>query len=240
MSLTLLTHYLPTERENYQELADLVVPARDAYCARHGYVHHVHKGPYGNPSLYYAVQRLYLLHSLMSAPGATELYWVLNVQSILTNHTKRVDSDLWGDEPNGVHGGIEGYSRHVGKELNHQFFIAHDCHGLNAGSFVVRNTPWGREWVKFIADETVRRAADVWHEQRTMMAYENHPFFKPFISILPQSSINSFLYREYPPWNESTPGDWRPGDLVLSLPGMNLARRLELIRSEEMKQRIIT
>jgi mannan polymerase II complex MNN10 subunit len=230
MNLGLLTHYLPNPSEDYSELAAITIPQREEYCRRHGYTHFVHKGPYHNVSYYYAVQRLFLLNDLMVANPHIDVWWVLNVQALLTNLTKPVE-----DAVPDVH------DRLLDEEDKH-FWISHDCHGLNAGSFLVRNSEWGRTWIQLVADQTVNRngPADPWHEQRTMMNLENHVFFRDRIQIVLQNTINSYLYKLYPPWNDSTPGNWASGDLVLSLPGLDLKRRLEIVRSEEWQRRIIT
>ncbi len=218
MKIALLTHYLPTPAEDYTQLAALTVPNRDEWCARHGYQHIVHKGPYGNPALYYAVQRLYLLHDLMKQRPDIEMWWVLNVQAVITNLTKRLDYAV----PD-IHESLEKDSK--------DFWVAHDCHGLNAGSFIVRNSEWGREWVRFIADQSAARGdSHVWHEQKVMQELTPHVFFRDRIEIVPQRAFNSYEYRRYPPWNSDTPGDWRKGDLVLSLPGLTLQERLDIVR----------
>lgn len=231
MKLALLTHYLPTAAEDYTELASITVPQRDDYCKRHGYEHIVHSGIYGDASLYYAVQRLYLLHDLMTKRPDIEVFWVLNVQALLTNLTKPV-----------AHEWETTAALRIGTVMiDHHFWVAHDCHGLNAGSFLVRNSEWGRAWIKLVADQSVAsRNTHAWHEQKIMQDLTPHVFFKGRIQIVPQSAINSYDYVLYPPWNETTPGHWQPGDLVLSLPGLTLKQRLEIVRSEKWQGRIVT
>ena len=217
-SLTLLTHYVPTPKEDYTELADLIVPARESYCARHGYKHLVQRGMYGGFS-YYAYGRLKLLRDYLDSPDATQFVWVLNVQSVLTNHTKQV-TDVLDDE--------------------HDAYLTKDCHGLNLGSFVVRNTPWTKSWLDFIISLEPNYRFHPWHEQKAFMDFWLHENWTWMIHLLPQRALNSYQYQRYKPWPPHTPGNWRLGDLVLSLPGLNLQQRLEIVRSKEIQDSIIT
>ncbi len=219
MSVTLITHYVPTESENYQELADLNIVNRDEYCNRHGYIHHVHKGSYGDPTLYYAYQRLKLVRDLMDKPDATKLFWVLNVSSIITNMLVPLED-------------------FVNPVWQYDFLISKDVHGINAGSMIFSNTEWSRKWLDFLISLEPKYRNDDWHEQRAIMHWWMHEDWTHKIMLLQQNDINSYEYRFYPPWNEETPGQWGYGDLVLALPGIDLPRRLAITKSEQIKRYI--
>ncbi len=213
MTVTLLSHYLPTERENYQRLADILLPNRDKYCARHGYVHHVHSGPYRDATLYYAVQRLHLLLDLMKSPNATDAYWVLNIQSIITNPTIKVESFL-----------TEGRDFFAHSDINAK---------INAGSFLIRNTEWARLWVAFLIED-VKTHDHCWHENWSMIRHCHNPPWVGKIHVADHPGINSYSYREYGRGPE-TPGDWRPDHLVLSLPGLSLDQRIAIAQRPDMQ-----
>ena len=138
----LMTFYYPTERDNYQELAELTLPNRDAYCKKHDYAHFTHCGPYQDPSKYYAIQRLYLLYDLMNRYSYIKYFWILNIQSYIMNSTVKLESFV--DE-------------------EHDFYIHKDVNNVNAGSFIVKNSEWGRKWIKFVMDEAPN-ANHCWHE----------------------------------------------------------------------------
>lgn len=202
MSLSLLTFYM----DNYVELTRLVIPNRDEYCARHGYTHVVKTGPYKDAGLYYAVQRLWFLLDEMEKPGASEYWWVMNAQSVITNMTKDVM---------------------IVTDPNHHFWIARDINGLNAGVFVVKNSERGRAWIRFVA-EKAPHINHCWHEQRVMQENETNIAWADVVSVIHPSLCNSYRYSLYN-WPDTTPGDWRPGDLVLSFPGTSLSERLSLV-----------
>lgn len=209
MKLALLSYYT-RDHEDYLKVADINVPAREAYCKRHGYDHVVHCGPYHDPSLYYAVARIYKVYDMLFRdPNPPDFVWVLNVQAVITN---------------------QGIPVHQYTDDEHDFWITKDCHVINAGSFIVRRSEWSRRWLQAVGEQGHRSGAP-WFENRAIIDMWERPEWKPYIKVLPQNTINSYRMGLYPPWNSSTPGDWRAGDLVLSLPGLNLSQRLDIIKS---------
>lgn len=194
MKITLLTFY---SRE-YQSLADITVPNKEEYCRRAGYEHIVRTGPYANAAYYYAVDRLIFLKDLLSrSTGAPELVWVLNLHTYIMNYQKRLEEVV---------------------SEEHDFFISADCHGLNAGSFVVRRSEWSCRWLDFIIGEALR-GNHHWHEQKVMQDHAGDPEWRDKIRILPQNAINSYDYRLYN-MSESTEGQFRRGDLLFHAPGI--------------------
>lgn len=213
-TFTLLSHWLPTERENYQELADLLLPNRDRYCAAHGYTHIKHAGPYFDSSLYYAVQRLHLLLDLMNGPNATEFYWVLNIQSIITNPSVRLESFV--DE-------------------THDFWAHGDINAkINTGSFIVRNSEWGRLWIRFLIED-VKTHSHCWFENQSVIRHCESSPWREKIKIMPHPGLNSYLYAQLYNRPDCPPGQWYEGDFVLSLPGLDLAQRLSIVRSDAIQ-----
>lgn len=217
MKLALLSYYT-RDHEDYQVVADINVPARDQYCKRHGYDHIVHCGPYHDPSLYYAVARIFKVYDMFfKSESPPDLIWVLNIQAVLTNQTIPVTQYL---------------------DDNYDFFITKDCHVVNAGSFIIRRGEWSKKWLEMIMDRAPK-VGGPWHENRVVIDEWEKPEWKDHIKILPQNLINAYNYELYAPnWGKTTPGHWQKGDLVLSLPGINMAKRLQLIK--EFQSKIIT
>ncbi len=215
-SYALLTYYT-TNVADYQPIADINIPERDAYCKRHGYEHIVKKGPYGSLGAYYAVERLWYLLDEMACHGAHDVYWVLNLQSILTNHTKRFEEGVVDD--------------------THSFFVTEGTKVLNAGSFVVKNDERGREWLRFMGDEG-HRLGGPWYENQALINHANDERWKGVIKVVPQNLINAYRHGLYN-WPASTPGEWKPGDLCLGLPGTNRDQRLALIKDMMKSGQII-
>lgn len=208
MNLTLLTHYLPTEQENYQLIADLTLPGREAYCARFGYQHLVHSGTYYDSNLYWAIQRLHLLYDyLYSCKNNVDAVWVLNPQSVITSYKKDVKDFI---------------------DSNHDFFVTKDINGINMASFIVKKTDWTKKYLEHLM-EISPKIDHCWHEQQAVIVTHEQEQWKDKIKILDHPSINSYLYSRLYNRPHNTPGQWERGHLVLSLPGTSFSDRLKLI-----------
>ena len=220
MKLAIVTQHIP----NYQSLADLTVPNHEEYCKRHGYQHIVKIGSYGDAARYYGFQKAEFILDLFFNPAkagiaesdSPDIIWSLNLPSVITNMTKPVMEGLKEDA---------------------DFWISKDCHDINAGSYLVRKSEWSKRWLEFIVSEEPEYRADCWAEQRVVIHNHDKPEWKTRISIEHQRLLNSYNYLLYSPWNSCTVGDWRPGDLVLSFPGMNLEQRIGLV-TEALKNRV--
>lgn len=207
MNLTLLTHYLPTAKENYQLVADLTIPGREAYCERHGYRHLVHSGPYANPSEYYAIQRLRLVYDyLFAAINDVDYVWVLNVQSLVTNLSLPI-TQLLDDQ--------------------HDLFVHEDINGLNAASLILRKSDWTKRYLEMLIPAAAA-TSHCWHEQKILQDTYKSPEWSDKIKTLVHPAANSYMYVRYGR-GPDTPGDWRKGHLVLSLPGITFTERLSFI-----------
>lgn len=208
MNLTLLTHYLPTVKENYQLVADLTIPGREAYCARFGYRHLVHSGPYYDERLYWAIQRLHLVYDyLFAATNDVDCVWVLNPQSLITSYRKDVADYLTPE---------------------HDFFVSADINGINMSSFIVRKTEWSKRYLEHLM-ELAPRINHCWHEQKAVIDTHLLSEWRGKIKMLDHPSINSYLYSALYNRPDTTPGQWKRGHLVLGLPGTTFEHRIKLI-----------
>lgn len=97
--------------------------------------------------------------------------------------------------------------------------IAKDCHGINAGSFFLRNSEWTngflKEWLAY-QNRTDYPNHDVWKEQAALTELHSLNFMnaKDHIFFVPQKDINaySFMYCGY--W-------YQPNDFVVHSPGLS-------------------
>lgn len=208
MNLTLLTHYIPTPKEDYQVIADLTIPAKEAYCQRFGYRHMIHCGSYGNERLYWAIQRLQLVYDyLFSAVNDVDAVWVLNPQSLVTSFKKDVADYITPE---------------------HDFWITADINGLNAGSFIIRKSEWSKQWLKMLIDKA-SNTQDCWYEQRQMQNHYQLADWRDKIKVLDHPSIQDYDYVGLYNRGPETAGQWRKGSLVLSLPGTTFEHRVRYI-----------
>lgn len=220
-TFTVLTHYSP----HYQPVADITLPGRIAYCNRHHYAHLMWVGPWHDKDLYYAIDRLHLLLDDMKALAllspddeANHFYWVVNIPTIITNHTIKLESFV---------------------DDEHDFFIHRDCNALNAGSFIVRNSEWGRRFIAFIIEDT-KTHSHVWYENHSIIRHAETDAWKDRVKVVPHPGFNDYSYDKGYGMSPDTPGQWKPGSFVLALPGMDLDKRLGFLRSEWLQSSIIT
>ena len=121
--------------------------------------------------------------------------------------------------------------------------IASDFNGINADSFVIRNTVEGRAWLQMIMDNQSRYANHPYCEQGVMM--ETYHQYKNIVKLVPQRYLNAYhypLYRNkgaiHPYDSMGFSGQWRKGDFLLHCPDHAMATRLELFR--EVLPEVIT
>jgi hypothetical protein len=210
----LLTYTLP----NYTDLRNLVLPNREAYIEKNNFCHIDMVGPYTNRDWYYAFDRLKFIYDIFFDGYYSEsafeypepdVIWCLNAQSVITNLNKKFTDYLVDDK---------------------DFYITKDCHVVNAGSFIIRKSDWSKKWLEFILSEEPKYHNDCWQENRVMIHNYEKPEWAEKIAVIPQNTINSYFYSYYAPnWGPETPGDWREGDLCISLPGTSVEKRMQVI-----------
>ncbi len=190
---------------SWQPLADIVLPMVKQYCLKYGYRRCLM--PSAENSNWAARKILYLEMLLVNY----DFIWVLDLDTLITNPSIPF-TDFTDDE--------------------HDIFITKDINGINAGSWIVRNTKASRDFIGKIVDNF-----DAPHEQILMNKY----LHMVKVKYLPHPSINSYKYELYynlpellaacgyiPIKHEH--GQWESGDLLLHLPGLSLEKRIEIFK----------
>lgn len=116
---------------------------------------------------------------------------------------------------------------------NYHVTIATDFNGINADSFVIRNTMEGRAWLQMIMDKMDEYKNHPYLEQGVMM--ETYTQFQHIVKIVPQRYLNAYHYPLY--YNKGArnncdamgfSGQWRKGDFLIHCPDQPMHIRLEL------------
>lgn len=214
MNITILTLYLT----NYQELADITIPNKQEYAARHGYKMHVHVGEY-DKTLELSFQREKMTLDYMLANPEVNWVWVLGLDTMVMNHGIKLESFI---------------ERYPNKHL----LLTKDINSFNNDSMLLENCEWTHRWLKFVLSKHEEYKSDCWGAQRVLIHNEYHPEFANGIQVVPHPSFNSYDYKIYK-WTESTPGQFFKGDFLFHAPGMNLRERLDLFRSSYIQDNII-
>jgi hypothetical protein len=195
---------------DWQPLADIVLPKVREYAEIHQYLIIEHqwreKQIMDMPLGYY---KMHYIEFVLSELGF-DLIWLLDLDTLITN-TSIPFTDFTDNE--------------------HDIFITEDIHGINAGSWIIRNTEAARLFVR-----TVINNFDAPEEQTVMKRYLDMVKVK----ILPHPSINSYKYELYKDILKDELGErammheegqWELGDLLLHLPGTTLEQRIETFKA---------
>lgn len=138
-----------------------------------------------------------------------DLVWYKDVDTMITNMTIPV-TDFIDDE--------------------HSFFITKDWTELNGGSVIIKNDDFGKKYNAFILESKYRYQ----NEQNAYNdTYEN---LKHGIKIIPQHTINAYLYELYPEIGKLTKeeGQWEEGCLLLHTPALQMDKRIEILKNAKI------
>jgi hypothetical protein len=202
MKLCIATHHAT----NYQSLTDLTFPNKQAYAEKYGYD-----------------VKDDIIQTWHNAIGFDKIQFC---SDILSNYEW-----VWWTPTDGL---LTNFNIDIATiaDNNYHFIIASDCNGLNADSFLIRNSQEGHDYFKFIMSVKHIYKNHVWLEQSAMI--NTYDQWKNIIKIVPQRVLNSYDYSLYPQHQPidklGTNGHWQSGDLVIHWPGTSLSKRLELAK----------
>lgn len=209
---------LSTYHKNYVPMTEMTFPSFERYCLHNEYsflphVIDIEDTPHALTRIGFSkIDRV--LSVLLE--DEYDVLWVTDVDILITNQAVKIEQFL--DDDN-------------------NYYVARDWDGINNGSFIIKNNEWSIEFLKWILSH--RHSCR--NEQDIIKHNTKSPFWKK-IKILPQPSINSFLYSEYPKYGQSrirnigSAGDWKPEHLMFHLPGFSYAQRIEILNKTEFSK----
>jgi hypothetical protein len=195
---------------DWQPIADIVLRNFWEYADRHGYklVVRRYAPPYPNIGFQKLVEILDLFEN-----NKCDIVWQLDLDSIITNHQIPV----------------ERYINDV-----HEVFITSGVNGINAGSFLIKNSQWSKGFIEYLLKQQGREGI---HCEQDAIADYMKEYNKNPIKIVPHPSFNSFDYSLYPEHQEvrlETEGHWHEGNLLLHLPGIGMDKRQEILKNQKI------
>lgn len=209
MSICIATINFP----NYKELAEKTIPNKMEYCQRHGYVlAQKHSDFTGDLAL--GFEKIKFLRELCSNTNNQWIFF-LGCDTLIMNFSIKIEDIISLAAP-------------------HQFLIiATDAAGVNADSFILRNTKQGREWLELIWNKRVEFNEEYPYEQGAMWKYNQQ--FGDGIRIVPQKMINSYDYAEKEKCEHHRDrlgnyGGFSDGDFIVHWPTRSLRERLSLYK----------
>ncbi len=189
--------------ENWQSLAEITLPVLTEYCEKYGYELCVRKVP--EYSVYSGVDKLEMINRNLFYG---DIGLVLDCDTLLTNFNTKVEDFL---------------------EDGKDWYMSE---GLNAGVFIIRQTPVNEKIIDLIVEEI---RCEIYHCEQD--AFENHSKHIPNFCVKKHPCFNSYLpelygHIEKPEEVTEEQGRWVEGkSFILHLPSLGMNQRLEIMKS---------
>lgn len=184
-------------------LIEITLPILHKYCDKQDYDLSVIESP--------QYSRYDGTHKILQASESLifkDVLMVMDADTLVMNHTIKIE-DLIDDE--------------------YDVFITRDYNGINAGVFIIKNSEWSFDFLKYLLNEIGK--PDIHCEQDAINQYiKQHG--SDNIKFLAQRTINSYLYELYPEIKEHEKGELNKESLVLHVPGLPLDKKIEVLKSQ--------
>ena len=191
----------------YASLGDLTwYKNKYKYCEKHGYAPRVLV--YKDAPVAHGFMKMFHLRELLQEKH--EWVWATGCDSMITNMTVKLEDIV---------------------DKDYHLIIATDQNGLNADSFLIRNSEEGRYYIDHILSGIDTYRSHPWVEQQAMI--DCFDKFKDITKVVPQRTFNSYNYDFYPHCPKpnldklGTDGNWQVGDFLIHWPGQSLERRIK-------------
>lgn len=182
------------------------------YCQRHGYNFELRLVTM--ESLHqYQMSKVLFINEVLNRSQEDAWVWWTGADLMITNFTIKLEYII---------------------DTNYHFIIASDFNGINADSFLIRNSEKGRNYFKMIVDTLPNYT--YWEGEQGIMKDTYEQYKNDVVKMVPQKVINSYNYADYygrscaPPGpladSLGTVGDWSFGDFVIQWPATSLQHRL--------------
>lgn len=195
----------------YQALADYTwVQNKIVYAECHGYAYMAKTDNFLGITL--GFEKIWFLNDLMAQNPNIEWFWWTGCDTLITNMTIKIEDMV---------------------DNNYHLIAAGDCNAIiNADSFIIRNSPEGREYIKKIMSHQPEFNNHGWAENQVMINL--YAEYKDKIKILPQRLLNAYECSIHPsqPTTDSlgNDGDWKYGDWLIHWPATPLSMRIDLAK----------
>lgn len=178
----------------------------DAYATKNGYGYRyaLHNQLTWRPPVW---NKLPVIQQLFD--HGFEWVWWIDSDALFLNMNLRVEDHIL------AHAEAQRLDRGMGAD-NMDFIGAFDrCGGFNAGSFLIRNTKWSRQFLKFVAELDMSLPPDSGYQEQSAMAYilrEKKDFVGNHVEFVQQRLIN--------PYGTGGCGyQYQDGDILAHFPG---------------------
>lgn len=188
----------------YNDLLSVVMPNRLDYCNRHGYTH-ILRGWNGDDR----GPQWARIGAAISVLDEFDLMFIMDVDAIITNMDVKLE------------------------ELSifyPSLTATEDVNGFNSGMLMLQNSPWTEYFMKryWKIGPLYNHYAN---PEQSCLAHLLICEPPAVWDVVPQREFNSYLYEHYD-YGDYPLGQWQEGDFVLHLPGMDNAKRIEILNEK--------
>lgn len=202
--------YITVSDVRYKEVAVLTIPNRHAYCIKHSYPFLL-QTEFDGPMLYgFSACPL-----IFRAFNEYSYAWLLvqGADHIITNTSIKLESLI---------------------DDRFHFIIPADVNTMNAGSFLVRNSPLGRAFMTSMCAAMPMYISHPWVENQWIIEM-NRTSWNAIMTTVPQRKFNSYVPGVHYGRNRMTDilgydGVWQPGDFMLHTAGLPLPKKISLLK----------
>jgi hypothetical protein len=204
--------------KNYAEMAELTLANKQEYCAKHGYELFAKTDNFSDGRHIYCDKIRHNLSILENNPTIEWIWW-LDCDAVITNFDIKIEE--WCDS-------------------NYDFIITLDRYALNNGSYFIKNSNLGKQFLRDVLNLEDTFLDDKWPDQQPMISLlEYSEIYRNMTKFHPQRSFNSYDYDFYHHDHGNTHdwdlfgknGNWQSGDFVIHYPGVKYDTRIELIKN---------
>jgi mannan polymerase II complex MNN10 subunit len=190
--------------DSFKELADLTFPNKKIYCEKHNYplvlkTDNWHNIPIG-------FEKAYLIKDAFDNYPECEWVFFSECDTLITNMNIKLEDIIKNEEKH--------------------FVITTDIGGINAGSFFIKNSAEGNDFLQDMFNSIDKFA----HEQDFIKdSYFISRKHHNKMSLYPQKKFNSYIYD----WKDlfGNNGKWEENDFMIHLAGIDYSSRLNLIKN---------
>lgn len=198
--------------KNYQPLVDKTwFQNKIPYCEKYGYNHELRLCDDWKDMRSAQIDKMNILQDVINKTEEDSWIWWTGADLMITNYKIKLEDLI--DE-------------------NYHFIIASDFNGINADSFLLRNSEKGRQYLKMIVDKLPTYTQ--WEGEQGLMKDTYEEYKNDVVKLVPQKTMNSYnyaIYRgRYPePLIDKlgTVGDWSVGDFVIQWPATSIDFRIQ-------------
>jgi hypothetical protein len=209
--------------KSWQELVDVTFPGKLKYAERHGHTFYYKDDNFVLPHL--GAEKCHWIEEIMTEHPEHDWIWWSGTDCLITNHNHSLHTivDAVPDQ--------------------YDFVICKDHHGINADVFFIRNTEWGRNYMRHLWESQPTHNSGT--EQGVMWDDEYNPEYRDRTLYLPMTIMNQYTIEHhhdavnYARQQRGSVTDvfgqrfgWIEGDFVLQIIGRDLAFKLASLRSK--------